>query len=302
MGKEVYEPFRFIMSWRTVIISSQVKLDYKMGYLVIRGIETKRILIDEISILLIENPAVSLTGCLLEVLTENKVKVIFCDSKRNPCAELIPHHGSHDSSSKIRTQMKWSDNTKAIIWQEIVSEKIRKQADFLVELGKEEEASLLKSYIGQVELLDASNREGHAAKVYFNALFGMEFTRSADNAINSALNYGYSILLSAFTREISANGYLTQLGIFHSNMFNPFNLASDLMEPFRIIVDRYVKELLPVEFGKDEKHRLWDILSTYVLISDSRQTLDNACKIYVKSVFDAINDNDPSEIKFYRVI
>jgi len=290
------------MSWRTVIISNQSKLDYKMGYLVVRGLETKRVHIDEISVLLIENPNVSITGCLIEALTEKKVKVIFCDSKRNPCSELIPHHGSHDSSVKIRTQISWNDDTKSVIWQEIISEKIRQQADFLIENNKKSEAQLLSSYIGQVELLDVSNREGHAAKVYFNALFGKEFTRSADNSINAALNYGYSMILSAFTREISANGYLTQIGIFHSNMFNHFNLASDLMEPFRIVVDRYVVEMKPIEFGKEEKHDLWNLFSTQVYIDGSRQMLDNAIRIYTKSVFDAINDNDPSRIKFYKML
>ncbi|SFB39253.1 CRISPR-associated endonuclease Cas1 [Acetitomaculum ruminis DSM 5522] len=288
------------MSWRTVIISNQAKLDYKMGYMVVRGLETKRILVNEIAILLIENPMVSITGCLLEVLTEKKVKVIFCDSKRNPFAELVPHHGSHDSSLKIRTQIAWTDDVKAMIWRDIITEKIRKQSDFLKELGKDNEADLLMSYIGQVELLDATNREGHAAKVYFNALFGKEFTRSEDNSINAALNYGYSIILSAFTREISANGYLTQIGIFHSNMFNHFNLASDLMEPFRIIVDKHVLDLMPKEFGKDEKHLLWNILSEQVYIDNCNHSLDIAIKIYTKSVFDAINDNDSSRIKFYR--
>ena len=288
------------MSWRTVIISNQAKLDYKMGYLVVRGLDTKRVLIDEIKVLLLENTAVSLTGCLIEALIEKKVKVIFCDSRHNPCAELIPHHGSHDSSAKIRTQANWSDDIKSVIWREIISEKIRKQADFLAELGKNKESELLSSYIGQVELLDASNREGHAAKVYFNALFGMDFTRSADNAVNAALNYGYSMILSCFNREISANGYLTQLGIFHSNMFNHFNLASDLMEPFRIIVDRYVKELMPTEFGMSEKHAMWNLLENRVFIDESYQMLDIAMKIYVKSVFDAINDCDPSRIKFYN--
>lgn len=94
------------MSWRTVIISNQSKLDYKMGYMVVRGEETHCVSVEEIAILVIENPAVSLTGCLMEVLIEKKVKVIFCDSKRSPTAELVPHHGSHDSSAKIRTQVK----------------------------------------------------------------------------------------------------------------------------------------------------------------------------------------------------
>lgn len=287
------------MSWRTVIISNQSKLDCKMGYLVVRNEETKRVLIDEIAILIIENPAVSLTGCLVEELIEKKVKVIFCDRKRSPVAELVPHHGSHDSSSKIRTQAVWDDDIKALIWQEIISEKIRKQSAFLGELGKDSEAKLLNGYIGQVELLDATNREGHAAKVYFNALFGMDFTRGADTPINAALNYGYSLILSAFNREVSANGYLTQLGIFHNNMFNHFNLSCDLMEPFRVIVDRLVYALKPAVFGKDEKHEMWRILEQTVYIDSSRQSVSNAIKIYTRSVFEAINDKDPFQIKFY---
>lgn len=290
------------MSWRTIIISNQAKLDYKMGYLVVRGLETKRILLDEISILILENPMVSLTGYLIEKLTEKKVKVIFCDSKHNPISELVPHHGSHDSSSKIRTQITWSEETKGMIWREIISEKIRKQTGFLEELKKLKEADLLKTYIGQVELHDATNREGHAAKVYFNALFGMDFTRSEETAVNAALNYGYSLILSVFNREISANGYLTQLGVFHKNMFNHFNLGSDLMEPFRILVDREVKYNTPIVFEKEEKHRLWSILDRSLYIDGSKQSAINAIRIYTRSVFEAINDNDASAIRFYEFI
>ena len=293
------------MSWRTVIISNRAKLDYKMGLMVVRGEETKRVVLDEIATLVIENPAVSLTGCLLEILVEKKVKIIFCDSKRSPVAELVPHHGSHDSALKIRTQAAWSDEVKGMIWAEIISEKIRKQAEFLEELGKERESVLLKSYIGQIEELDASNREGHAAKVYFNALFGMDFTRGAVNAANAALNYGYSLILSTFNREVSANGYLTQLGIFHNNMFNHFNLSCDLMEPFRIVVDRFVVkngmgDLL--SFEKENKHELWSLLEERVLVEGSRRSVSDAIRVYSKSVFDAINDGDPSEIKFFDFI
>lgn len=290
------------MSWRTVVIANRCKLDYRMGYMVIRGDEIKRVFVDEIAVLVIENPAVSFTGCLMETLIEKKVKVIFCDSKRNPVSELVPHHGSHDSSLKIRRQASWSEEVKNAVWTEIVSEKIRKQAEFLFELKMEREYELLSSYIVQIESGDASNREGHAAKVYFNALFGMEFTRSADTPINAALNYGYSIILSAINREISANGYLTQLGIFHDNMFNHFNLGCDFMEPFRIIVDRYVHRMNPAEFCKEEKHELWCMLNDTVRIDNTNQVLMNAIKIYVRSVFDAINDEDISKIRFFSFI
>ena len=287
------------MSWRIVIIENQSKLDYKMGYLVVRGIETKRVLLDEIAVLLIENPAISITGLLIEALTEKKIKVIFCDSKRSPIAELMPHHGCHDSSAKIRTQITWEKGIKASIWREIVSEKIRKQAEFLQELGKEQQSLMLEEYVTQVELADTTNREGHAAKVYFNALFGMNFTRSAETPVNAALNYGYSFILSAFNREICANGYLTQLGIYHNNMFNYYNLSCDLMEPFRVIVDRMVYEMNPVDFDKEEKHYMVSVLEKKVVIDGQKQFLQNALKIYTKSVLDAINDKDSSAIKFY---
>lgn len=290
------------MSWRVVVIESQSKLDYKMGYLVVRSLDTKRILLDEIAILIIENPAVSLTGILMEELIVRKVKVIFCDTKRNPIAELIPHHGSHDSSAKIRVQITWNQITKDNIWRDIVSEKIRKQADFLLEIGREEQAMMLSEYTGQIELADATNREGHAAKVYFNALFGMDFTRSADTPINAALNYGYSMILSAFNREVCANGYLTQLGIFHDNMFNHFNLSSDLMEPFRVLVDRMVYQMQPTEFGKGEKHEMWKLLDQKVEIDGQNQFVMNAIKIYTKSVLDAINEGDSSGMKFYNML
>ena len=287
------------MSWRTVIISSQAKLDFKMGYMVVRSDETKRVFLDEIAVLIIENPAVAITGCLIEALIEKKIKVIFCNSKRNPEAELVPHHPSHDSSSKIKRQIAWEESSKAKVWQEIVKDKIRKQAEFLILREKEKEAELLVSYITEVEPMDPTNREGLAAKVYFRALFGAGFIRGADDSLNSALNYGYSLILSAFNREIASNGYLTQLGICHDSMFNHFNLGSDLMEPFRIIVDRAVCALDSDVFDVNTKHSLCTILEQPLFVDSSKQTVLNAIKIYTKSVFDAIESGNTSLIKFY---
>lgn len=152
----------------------------------------------------------------------------------------MPYYGSYDCSRKAKVQTGWNEKFKGLLWAEIVAEKIRNQSAFLKEIGKTDEPALLDSYLPQIAPMDKTNREGHAAKVYFNALFGMEFTRTDDNATNAALNYGYGLLLSAVNREISINGYLTQLGLFHDNMFNPYNLSCDLMEPFRILVDRIV--------------------------------------------------------------
>lgn len=288
------------MSWRTIVISKRAKLDLQLGYMVVRSEEITKIVLSEISTILIESTAVSLTTSLLAELSKRKIKVIFCDEKRNPSAELVSYYGSHDTSNKIRKQIVWKQSTKEAVWTEVVTEKIRKQREFLESLRKEE-SELLSLYLKGIDWNDATNREGHAAKVYFNALFGLDFTRTEDNFINAALNYGYSIVLSAFAREIVANGYLTQLGIFHDNMFNQFNLASDLMEPFRVLVDREVFTMKLVKFEHEDKMQLVNILNHEVEIDGKIQYVNNAIKIYCKSIFDALNEDDSSLIRFYKV-
>lgn len=282
-----------------VVISNTAKLDYKLDYLVVRQDITTQIHLSEISMVIIETTTVSMTASLLCELMKRKVKVIFCDEKRNPSSELIPYYGSHDTSIKVRNQVKWNNDIKELIWTEIVREKIYQQQLHLESI-KKEEYKLLKQYIEEIEPGDKTNREGHAAKVYFNALFGLDFTRTADNTTNAALNYGYGIILSTVNREIVSNGYITQLGLFHDNMFNQFNLGSDLMEPFRILVDRTVKIMQPKVFEKEEKMELVNILNKEVLIDGSRNYVNNAIKIYCKSIFEALNEKDVSLIRFYQ--
>ena len=282
------------------MISSASKLDLKLNHLVIRGEEIRRVHLSEISTLIIENTAISLTAALLCELSKRKIKIIFCDEQRNPYGELVPYYGSHDATDKLRSQICWDDGIKGQVWMEIIKEKIRKQSLVLADCGRFEQADLLNSYIEEITPFDRTNREGHAAKVYFNALFGMGFSRKDDCPINSCLNYGYSVLLSAFNREISISGYLTQLGIFHDNTYNPFNLGSDLMEPFRPLVDRCVIDMEPKAISPDEKRQLVDVLNKEVIIDDRKNVLINAMRIYTKSVFDAINEQDIHCLRFYE--
>lgn len=286
------------MSWRTVVISSNAKLDYQIRYMVVRGEKTTKIYLNEIEMLIVESTAVSMTSYLLSELMKNKIKVVFCDEKRNPCSELVSYYGSHDTSSKIRKQIEWTKDDKDHIWTEIVSEKIKQQA-LMLQRYQKEEANMLFEYMEEVEFGDITNREGHAAKVYFNTLFGKKFTRTDENPINAALNYGYGIILSIFNREIVSSGYLTQIGLFHDNMFNQFNLSSDLMEPFRPLVDQLVVELKPEKFETEEKRKMLELLNKEVEICGKMEVVTNAIKIYCRSVFDALNDRDISLIRFY---
>lgn len=289
------------MSFRTIVINKRCKLDLRMNYMEVRSDELVKILLDDIELLLIENPAVSMTGCLLEALINKKVKVVFCDARHNPHSELIACYGSHDNSRKIKNQIAWEEQIKGLVWTAIVSEKIKKQAVHLQNLQYITEADMLLSYVKEICYRDESNREGHAAKVYFNKVFGMEFNRDKECAINAALDYGYSILLSTFNKEIVANGYLTQFGLCHDNIYNPYNLSCDLMEPFRIIVDMVVKETQFTKFETEEKHIMLTVLQKEIKIAGTKQVLTNAIKIYVKSVFDALTDRNIERIIFYEL-
>src|SRR5699024_8740161 len=138
------------------------------------------------------------------------------------------------------------------------------------------------------------------AIVYFNAMFGMDFSRTQEVPLNAALNYGYSIILSAVAKEIVSLGYCTQLGICHDNQFNPLNFACDLMEPFRILVDRQAADMQITEFDYKVKYQLLDVLNQEVRINGNKEYVSKAIRIYVKSVCDAIEEQDLTFLKFYR--
>lgn len=289
------------MGWRTVVLSRRAKVEYSMGYMVVRGQEKKRLFMDEVQLVVIATTAVSLTAVWLNECIRRKIKMIFCDERRSPSAELLPYIGSSDSSRQIRRQIEWKEETKARVWQAIIRAKIQGQRQVLLQAGHPEEAAKLAAYREDVEPGDKTNREGHAAKVYFNALWGKLFSRREDTLTNRALNYGYAILLASCNREIAATGYLTQLGIFHDNTFNPFNLGSDFMEPFRPWVDRVVLDMELSCFGPVEKKEILRLLSETVVIDGKKTVLLTAIGVYCHSVCRALEVDEPAEISFPEV-
>lgn len=286
------------MSWRTVVISSNSKLDFQMNYLVVRSNEIQKVFLDEIAVLMIESTAVSMTAYLLNELMKRKIKVIFCNEKRQPAGELIPYCGSHDSSRKIYEQINFSEYVMDDVWREIIKEKILNQAKLLARLGLKDRQIQLETLAQEIEPGDPTNREGQAAKVYFNGLFGTDFSRREDTGRNAALNYGYAILLAAVDREISANGYLTQLGISHCSSVNAYNLGCDLMEPLRVLIDYLVVKNRIISFGSREKQILLSLLSQPVRVANRSEKLINGLGIYIRSVFEALQTADCSRIRF----
>ena len=278
------------MSFRTVIISQPAKLSFKDNFLLIRGETTNMVHLSEIHTILIESTMVQITTRLMNELINFKIKLIICDERHNPSAELVAYNASFNSSKKIMKQIAWEEYNKDILWMHIIANKIKNQAKILQKYKSGNAKKLLK-YIEEIELGDATNREGHSAKVYFNSLFGKNFLREGGSPESKALDYGYTILLSAFNRCISNYGYLNQLGIKHKNEYNPYNLACDLIEPFRVLVDDVVAQNKGRLLDSEYKKELVSILNKEINFAAKNTLVINAIPIYVSKCIKAIEEN-----------
>lgn len=288
------------MSFRIVTISHHCKLEFCLNSLVMRSTEeTKKVIIDEISLLIVECTAVSITAVLMQELINRNIDIIFCDSKRNPNSILLPLYGSHDTVDKVKTQIIWSDVIKKKVWTGIVKEKVKKQGELLKLIGIEDD-NYFTNAVKEITLNDGSNIEAQAAKKYFHLLFGKKFVRKSDTPLNSALNYGYNIILSVFNREIVKNGYITQLGVAHCSVNNQFNLGCDLMEPFRPIVDYVVSKLeIGDDLSTENKHSILMLFSTNLVICGKSYSILNTIEKYSASIFHSLESNNIDLIEFY---
>ena len=286
------------MGWRTVIVNTHSKLSYKNNHLIFKDASrTELIHLSEVDILLLETTDVVLSTMLIKRLVDENILVIFCDDKRLPTAYLMPYYGRHDSSLQLSRQIAWNEDVKAEIWTTIIAQKILNQAFYLGSCGfLEKSQSVIDLYHG-LDLFDPSNREGHAARIYFNTLFGNDFSREQDSDINAALDYGYTLILSMFAREIVLSGCMTQFGLKHANQFNQFNLASDIMEPFRPIIDRIVYENRNSSFVK-MKRELFTIFSDTFHYSEKDMYLTNIVSDYTKKIIQALNQPEKGVPEF----
>lgn len=284
------------MSFRNVIIRERCKLEYSLNYLVCRKKdEEKRILLDEISLIIITSTQVSITTSLISMLSKKKIKIIFCDETHNPECEIVSYYNNFYSYRKIKEQINFVSNSSQV-WKLIIKEKIKNQAKNLYYMNLKEDADHLMIFYDEVTDNDLSNREGHSAKVYFNSLFGSTFSRRDDNTINKYLNYGYSILLSCINREIKMLGYLTELGIHHIGESNQFNFSCDLIEPLRPFIDSYVLRGIVTE--ENFKIKFIEILTENVIYNNQNIILENAIHLYVQNIISCLKNNEMENIKF----
>lgn len=278
------------MGWRTVIVNTHSKLSYKNNHLIFKDASrTEMIHLSEVDILLLETTDIVLSTMLIKRLVDENILVIFCDDKRLPTAHLMPYYARHDSSLQLSRQIDWEEAVKAEVWTHIISQKILNQSIYLSACGFIEKSQSVMNLYHSLELFDPSNREGHSARIYFNTLFGKDFNRELDNDINASLDYGYTLLLSMFAREVVLSGCMTQFGLKHANQFNQFNLASDIMEPFRPIIDQIVYENRNHSFVKI-KRELFTIFSDTFQYNNKEMYLTNIVSDYTKKLIKALNN------------
>lgn len=231
---------------RTLLFTNPCRLSLKNCQLVVENLETgevKQAPIEDMGVIVIENQRTSISIPALNALSENNCGVVFCNARHMPVSMLMNLDSNSVQAEVYRFQTDASLPLKKGLWKQIVESKVRNQANLLNELGKD--GNKLKPLYSNVKSGDADNREGIAARFYWDELLGEDFIRGRYGAEpNPLLNYGYSILRAGMARAIMGSGLFPAFGLFHKNRYNAFPLADDLMEPYRPYVDQLVYELL----------------------------------------------------------
>lgn len=276
------------MGWKIVEIENGNYLKLFLDNLVIYHDENKiTIPIKDIDVLLINNYRISLSVQLINAFSENNTLVILCNNKHMPQTYILPIIGNYNSLKIMENQLNWNHNFKSHLWTNIVKQKIKNQADFLMYLGNNvQKAEQIYSYINEIKPYDISNREGHASKVYWNTLYGNDFSRESENLQNMLLNYGYTVLNGYISRAIIKKGLDPRISLFHKAFHNHFALSSDLIEPFRILIDKKVYEIYLSQEDNliKNKQSIINVFNQKISINNSLQFINNAIDIYIDSI------------------
>lgn len=258
--------------------------------------------LSDLEMIVIDNYKTNISVNLLNKILEYKITLVFCDKRHTPNGFLSGFNFHVNSFSKFTEQLNWKDERKIELWTKIVKNKIKNQNKILKNNNKNEDAiNLLNKFYDEVLKNDQTNREGLAARTYFKVLFGKNFIRFNDDGINSALNYGYQILRSQIVKIIVSKGYLPILGIHHIGINNYFNLADDLIEPLRPIIDDWVYKNIKITdvLTTAEKEKILKLLLEDYTYNNKKQTFFNFIKDYISNCLSFLAEE--TEYKEYEL-
>ncbi|EOT40739.1 type II CRISPR-associated endonuclease Cas1 [Enterococcus dispar] len=288
------------MTWRIVHIKESDSLNLKLDNLeILKKGQKYHIPLADISMVIIESNA-TITTNLLARFSKYNIALIVCDNKYLPTGLFLNYGNYHRCGKRSQEQLTWDDAIKQLMWQNIVGQKISNQIQFAKYKGIDD--NRLDIMIGMYQQLkpgDETNREGHVAKVYFNSLYGMEFTRDTDDLANIAMNYGYAVIRAAIARLTVGQGLMTMLGVFHCNEYNSFNLVDDLMEPFRPLMDYWIDKEILSQFNYlsyQSRLKIIEFLHQPMQYKSTKSTVDQVMLKYVNSFVKAMNDRNEKAI------
>lgn len=264
---------------RTIIISSPAYLSLRNSQMQIARKDKDACSepIEDIGFLILDHSQITVSLPLLNALRANNTAVIFCDELHHPRSMLLNLDGNTLQNELFRAQIAASAPLKKNIWKQVVTAKLRNQAAVLELIGSD--GTDIKKMAATVKSGDNDNREGYAARLYWPRLFGYDFKRLREGLPpNNMLNYGYAVIRAAVARALAGSGLLNTLGVHHSNRYNAFCLADDIMEPYRPFVDAAVHELNGIYPGQDLLHidikcALLDILNSDCRIDGNNSLL-----------------------------
>ena len=227
------------MTWRSVMISRPAKLRREHYSLAIEQEQTAFVPFEDIAVIMLNHREISLTHPVLSACGEYGISLFATGDTHHPSGVFLPFLSHSRATRWLRFQLDMPRPVAKQTWATIVRKKISNQAACLKLAGIECDERLA-AYVPRVRSGDSGNVESQAAAFYFARMFGKDFQRGQERWLNAALDYGYAVLRGTIARGLVAHGLLPSIGLFHASEQNAFNLADDLIEPFRPLVDLYV--------------------------------------------------------------
>lgn len=294
------------MAWRVIAIENPARLSLRDNQLVIAQETEATLPIEDIDSLILDGYGITTTANLLTALATKGTTTVICDEKHLPASVLLPY-SQHSRQAKVsRRQLAMSQPLKKQLWQRVVEQKIVNQADVLRTVGLDD--TPIRKHASDVKSGDTSNRESIAARIYFDQLLD-DATRRKPIWHNAALNYGYAMVRSHIARHIAARGLVASQGIFHHNELNSFNLADDLIEPYRAAVDLYILEKVAplhvvdrdASLTKHDRQLIIDILNYYVIMNGKKFTIKHAVERTVESFIECIEVKEARKLLLPKI-
>ena len=295
-------------AWRTVLITKPCRLSMKNLQFVyeVKDEPTITVPLEDITVIVMENNRSTMTTALLSFIAENNIALFSCDSYHMPNGLFAPFHQHSRLSQIAHIQVEMKLPLKKQIWQKIITQKISNQAALLRHFNKDDfQVRVLET---KVKSGDSENLEALAARRYWSLLFD-DFTRDQKGVDprNIALNYGYAIVRGAVARSLVSYGLLPTFGVFHCSQLNAYNLADDMIEPLRPMVDMVVKKLeiedeLDVHLGTDVKSALLNVLVMEMKLNNENVLLLNICDSMAQTFVKVMKCNDVAKLQLPWIV